>query len=104
MRIKSGSCSLVFAQPRNGAAHFFVTVDAETLLLGHTGQLHILRVQLLLHNLLECLQNQRFRLSERQRTVVFILQLRLRTLASGSNSLRVVSVERAGRLGVVSNG
>lgn len=63
-------------------AHLLIVVDTETLLLGDTGQLDILGIKLLLHDLLQRLEYQRLGLCKGQRLVVFILQLRLRAFAS----------------------
>lgn len=63
-------------------AHLLIVVDTETLLFGDTGQLDILGIKLLLHDLLQRLEHQRFGLCKSQRLVVFILQLRLRAFAS----------------------
>jgi len=87
---------------RNSPAHLLVTVDAEALLLGHARQLDVLRIQLLFHDLLQSLQNQRLGLGERQRAVVFVLQLRLRALTSRADSLSVIPVECTRGLGVIS--
>lgn len=67
---------------RNRPTHLLVIVNAEAFVLGHAGQLDVLGVQFLLHDLLQSLQNKRLGLSQRQRAVVFVLQLRLRTLTS----------------------
>lgn len=93
---------MVAAQLRNSPAHLLIIVNTEALLLSHTSELDVLRVQLLLHDLLQRLENQSLRLTQRQGTMVFILQLRLRTLASGPDRLRIISVERSGGLRVVS--
>lgn len=63
-------------------AHLLIVVDTETLLLGDTGQLDILGIKLLFHDLLQRLEHQRLGLCKSQRLVVFILQLRLRAFAS----------------------
>lgn len=77
----------------HSTAHLLVIVDAEALLLRHARQLHILRIELLLHNLLQCLQNKRLGFGQRQGAVVFVLQLGLRAFASGANGLGIVTVE-----------
>lgn len=88
---------------RDSPTHLLVIVDAESLLLGDTGQLDVLRVELLLHDLLQGFQNQRLGLGQRQGAVVFILQLRLCALASRADGLGVISVEGTRGLGVISN-
>lgn len=77
----------------HSTAHLLVIVDAEALLLRHTGQLHILRIQLLLHNLLQCLQNERLGFGKRQGAVVFVLELGLCAFTSGANGLGIITVE-----------
>lgn len=84
-------------------AHLLIVVDAKALVLSDTRQLDVLRIQLLLHDLLQRLQDQCLGLAQRQRTVVFILQLCLCALASGANGLGVIPVERTRWLGVISN-
>lgn len=46
---------LLALKSRNDAAHLLVTVDPKSSFLSDACQLHILRVQLLLHDLFECL-------------------------------------------------
>lgn len=77
----------------HSTAHIFIIVDAEALLLRHACQLHILRIQLLLHHLLQCLQNEGLGFGQRQGAVVFVLQLGLCAFASGANRLGIVTVE-----------
>lgn len=93
---------LITGQLCNSLVHLFVSIDLETLVLSHAGELDVFLVQLLFHNLLQRLQDQRLGLRKRQGAMVFILQLCLRTLASGTDGLCVVSVERTRRLGVIS--
>jgi hypothetical protein len=49
---------LVRRQPFDDSSHLLVGVYPETLVLCHARQLHILGIQLLLHNLLQRLENQ----------------------------------------------
>lgn len=77
-------------------------MDAKALVPRDAGQLHVLGVELLLHDLLQRLQHQRLRLRQRQRLVELVLQLRLRPLGPGSDRFGVVAVEGPGRLGVES--
>ena len=93
---------LITGQLRNGLAHLLIIVDLESLVLCHTGELDVLFIQFLLHHLLQRLQNERLGLGQRQGAVVFVLQLSLRTLTSGTDGLCIVSVEGTRRLGVVS--
>ena len=44
-------------QSLDNGGHLFVCVYPEALVLGHAGQLHVLVVELLLHHLLERLEN-----------------------------------------------
>lgn len=74
----------------------------EALLLRHARQLHVLRIQLLLHNLLQCLQDQCLSFGQRQGPVVFVLQLGLCAFTSGANGLGIVTVESTRGLGVIS--
>lgn len=43
---------LITGQLCNSLVHLFVSIDLETLVFGHAGELDVLLVQLLLHNLL----------------------------------------------------
>lgn len=51
--------SLVGGQPRNNSGHFLVCVYPEALVLGDARQLHVLGIELLLHDLLERLEDER---------------------------------------------
>lgn len=44
---------LVALELADALLHLLIRVDAETLVLGNAGQLNVLRVKLLLHDLLE---------------------------------------------------
>jgi len=57
---------LCTTQSGNDLGHFFVLVDFETLLLGNTGKLNVLRVELLLHDLLESFKDESLSFFERQ--------------------------------------
>lgn len=46
-------------QSGNHGAHLFITVDSKPAFTRDAGKLHILRIQLFFHNLLERLQHQR---------------------------------------------
>lgn len=92
---------LVRLQPADHALHLRVRVDLEALVLGHARQLHVLGVQLLLHDLLERLEHQHLGLGQRQRLVELVLQLGLGALGAGPDGLGVVAVEGAAGLGVV---
>ena len=89
-------------QPRHHIGHLLVAVDAEALVARHAGQLHVLGVELLLHDLLQRLQRQRLGLGQGQGLVEFVLQLGLGALGAGADGLGVVAVEGPRRLGVVS--
>lgn len=82
--------------------HLIVRVDSEALVLRHARQLHVLCVQLLLHDLLQRLEHHLLRLGQCERLVIFVLQLCLCTLASRSDGLGVIAVKGARRLSVVS--
>ena len=84
---------LVSRQSPNNLFHLLVRVDSETLLLGYTGQLHVLAVQLLLHNLLQRLQNKNFGFGEGKGLVEFILELGLGAFGTGADGFGVVAVE-----------
>jgi hypothetical protein len=92
---------LVRRQPSNNLRHLRISVDPEALVLGHTRQLHVLAVQLLLHDLLQCLEHKHFSLGQGERLVKFVLQLCLCTLGARSNGFGVVAVESAGGFCVV---
>lgn len=96
------SLSLVPTELCHSTAHLLVIVNAEALLLRHACKLHILRIQLLLHNLLQCLQNQCLSFGQGQGPVVFVLQLGLCAFTSGANGLGIVTVESTRGLGVIS--
>jgi hypothetical protein len=91
-------------QPPHDLRHRLLPVYPEPLLLRHACQLHILRIQLLLHDLLQRLEHQLLCLLQGQRTVVFGLELGLRAFGAGADGFGVVAVEGAGGFGVVSDG
>jgi hypothetical protein len=66
---------LVRRQSSHDLRHLRIGVDPEALVLGHTRQLHILAVQLLLHDLLQRLERQYLGLRQRERLVELVLQL-----------------------------
>lgn len=91
-----GTClPLVLLEPANHLGHLGVSVYPEAVLLCDAGQLHVLRIQLLLHDLLQCLQNKGLRFFQRQGSMVLGLKLRLRAFAAGSDGLGIVAVEGA---------
>jgi hypothetical protein len=49
---------LVCGQPSNNLLHLLIGVDPEALVLGNARELNVLAVQLLLHDLLQCLENK----------------------------------------------
>lgn len=58
--------SLVGWQSLHDRSHLLVCVYSEALLLGYAGQLHVLGIQLLLHHLLQCLENKSLCVCESQ--------------------------------------
>ena len=58
--------SLVSFQPSDYICHRLVSVDLESLLFRHAGELDILGVQLLFHNLLQGFQHEHFRFFQGQ--------------------------------------
>ena len=92
---------LVRRQPSNNLGHLLISVDSESLVLGHTRQLHILAIQLLLHDLLERLEREHLGFRQGKRLVEFVLEFGLRALGSGTDGFGVVAVECARGLGVV---
>mgnify|MGYP006877404461 CR=1 FL=1 len=93
---------LVRGQPSNNFGHLFVSVDPEALVLGYACQLHILAVQLLLHDLLQCLECEYLGFGQGKRLVELVLEFCLCTLGSGTDGFGVVAVECTRGLGVVS--
>ena len=85
----------VCRQPSNNLSHLLVSVDPEALVLGHTSQLHILAIQLLLHDLLERLERKHLGLGQRERLVEFVLEFGLGALGAGADGFGVVAVECA---------
>ena len=94
------SC-LVRRQPSNNLGHLLISVDSESLVLGHTRQLHVLAIQLLLHDLLERLEREHLGFGQGKRLVEFVLEFGLRALGSGADGFGVIAVECARRFGVV---
>lgn len=92
---------LVRRQPSNNLGHLLISVDSESLVLGHTRQLHILAIQLLLHDLLERLEREHLGFRQGKRLMEFVLEFGLRALGSGADGFGVVAVECARGLGVV---
>ena len=60
---------LVPLQPPHDLLHLAILVNSEALVLRYTRQLHVLAVQLLLHDLLQRLEHKHFRLGQRERLV-----------------------------------
>ena len=92
---------LVRRQPSNNLGHLLISVDSESLVLGHTRQLHVLAIQLLLHDLLERLEREHLGFGQGKRLVEFVLEFGLRALGSGADGFGVIAVECARGLGVV---
>jgi hypothetical protein len=67
------SSPLVRGQPSDNLLHLLVGVDPEALILCHARQLHVLAVQLLLHDLLERLEDENFGLRQGKRLVELVL-------------------------------
>lgn len=63
---RSAHACLVALELTDALLHLLVGVDAEALVLGDAGQLHVLGVELLLHDLLEGAEGESLRLLERQ--------------------------------------
>lgn len=125
---------LVCRQTLHHSGHLLVGVYPEAPLFGHTCELHVLGIQLLLHNLLQGLEHQCLCVFQRERLwkksalfrqiistnthihgwlqiyrsithlVVLVLQLSLCTLTSTSDSLRIIPVESSTGLSVVQTG
>lgn len=57
---------LVGWQSLHNGSHFFVCVYSETFLPGYAGQLYVLGIKLLLHYLLQGLENKRLCVYESQ--------------------------------------
>lgn len=93
--------SLVRGQPSDDLRHLGIRVDPKSLLLRHARQLHVLAVQLLLHDLLQRLEHHDLCFGESERLVKFVLQLGLRALRAGSDGFRIVAVESTRGLSVV---
>jgi hypothetical protein len=91
-------------QPAHDLGHGLLAVDAEALVLGDAGELHVLGVELLLHDLLEGLEHELFGLLEGEGAVVFGLELGLGAFGAGADRFRVVAVEGARGFGVVAVG
>ena len=95
------SCQLVGWQPSHNFLHLLVGVDPEALVLGHTRELHVLAIQLLLHDLLQCLEDKHLGFWQGKRLVELVLQLCLRAFGPGADCLRVVAVECARGLSMI---
>lgn len=61
------SSALVCRQTLHDGSHLLICVYPEALLLGYACQLHVLRIQLLLHHLLQGLQHQRLSICQGER-------------------------------------
>ena len=96
--------SLLLIPPKRShdPPHLLLPIDPKSLISSHTSQLYVLRIQFLLHDLLQGLQNQSLSFGQCKRTVVLGLEFRLGAFATGSDGFRVVAVEGTGRFGVVS--
>lgn len=64
--------SLVALELADALLHLLVGVDAEALVLGDAGQLHVLGVELLLHHLLEGAEGEGLGLLESQTPTMFV--------------------------------
>ena len=87
--------SLIRRQPIHHLLHLLIRIYPEPLLLGHARQLHVLAVQLLLHDLLQRFEDEQLRFLQGQRFVELVLQFRLRAFRPGSDRFGVVAVEGA---------
>lgn len=96
-----GCSPLIGGQPAYDLLHLCIGVDLEALRLGHARQLHVLAVQLLLHDLLQCLEDEDFRFGKGEGLVEFVLELGLGALGSGANGFGIVAVEGTGGFCVV---
>ena len=82
-------------QPSHDLSHLLIPIDAKTLVPRDAGQLDVLGVELLLHDLLQRLEHQRLGLGQGQGFVEFVLQLGLGAFGAGPNGFGVVAVEGA---------
>lgn len=64
--------SLVALKLADALLHLLIRVDAETLVLGDAGQLHILGIELLLHDLLKSAEGEGLSLLQGQAPVRYI--------------------------------
>lgn len=85
---------LVF-YPTNTALHLVVSVDPEPFILGDARELDVVRVELLLHDLLEGLEHELFGLGQGEGFVVGGLQFGLGAFGAGADGFGVVAVEGA---------
>ena len=69
---RSTHACLVALKLTNALLHLLVGVDAEALILGDAGQLHVLGVELLLHDLLEGAEGEGLGLLEGQTPAMFV--------------------------------
>lgn len=58
--------TLVRGKALHDLGHLLIRVYPKALVLGNARQLHVLRVELLLHDLLQRLENQRLGVNERE--------------------------------------
>lgn len=93
--------NLVRGQPSDDLRHLRIRVDAEALVFRHARQLHVLAIQLLLHDLLQRLEHQNLGLGKGKRLVEFVLELGLCALGTGADGFGIVAVEGTGWLCVV---
>jgi hypothetical protein len=98
---RQSAVRLVRWQPSNNLRHLRIGVDPEALVLCDARQLHVLAVQLLLHDLLQRLERQNLSLGQGKRLVELVLQLGLCTLRAGPDSFGIVAVEGAGWFSMV---
>ena len=69
---RSTHACLVALELTDALLHLLVGVDAEALVLGDAGQLHVLGVELLLHDLLEGAEGEGLGLLEGQTPIYFV--------------------------------
>lgn len=60
-------------QGRYNSPHVLIAIDLESFLFCDAGKLNVLLVELLFHDLFQCLENQSLGLSQCQRTMIFVL-------------------------------
>lgn len=71
--MQRSSPMLITSQGRYNSPHVLVAINLESFFFRDASKLDVLLVELLFHDLFQCLENQSLGLSQCQRSMIFVL-------------------------------